>query len=943
MKIQIIILYFVFISSNALSEEFQYINYSTNQGLPASETYQIIQDKNNLIWIATDNGIVTFDGYSFSPIDLGQNTEHCFINIFNDKNNNIWAYGLSGNIYKIDNFRKKIIQKISIDPTDGGLSRPIMVNDTTIVLNIGSKQYHINLVNSKQKKILNKNENVIHFYLNQNKVTHILKNNFEYKTIIVLLHSYSSVKKKVISHSMNIGRDRIYSLKQYIIIEGVNETLLIDTIGNVCKLNLKNITTIYESSKNEIWVGTKGNGVFRFQDINHLKNNIRKNYFKQISISSILEDNHGGYWFTSLENGIYYCPNINISNIYPSDNNAFFNCTTLLDSNHILVGQSDKKILLYNLNNNKLNYYTQYPYKDKLYDIYFDSKTQTLFAGFVFSRFNNNKWSEIYKDNLFAKRINPIKNHLALSFFSGFYTYSPVNKSFYTPIPEFRLRTNWVELIDESLYIGTTKGLYNSDGKKIKLAEIYPTPILDEVKTIKKLNNSTMVVGSSSGLYIIENLRIKYKIGEKQGLSSNAIYCIHIESDSQIWIGTKNGLDVIYLSSKKAEIFNFNVSKGLADNEIIDIYKSDRKLFVITKKGISIIGLENKFPVHHSSPPKILNIKVNEKINHNKELHYYENNIELNVLSLIYPLNGKINYRYKINQGKWQYTTDNSIRLLSLIPSTYNIQIQSQNEDKIWSESTILKFTVNPKYTDTWWFYALIAIASIFILGALFKRYFDRQKEKLKTKQRISDFEKSTLQAQMNPHFIFNSLASIQNFILKNDRDSALKYLSKFSALVRKILNQSRENEISLENEIELIDNYLQIEKLRFEDKFDFKITHNLSNSDLNCKINNLLIQPIVENAVIHGVSKKQGNGLIDIDFKKSENSLTVVVKDNGHGYFPSKVDESNPNKSVGMSITEKRLRLINKMKDNILIENLMDSNNVIIGTQVKINISIKE
>ena len=187
------------------------------------------------------------------------------------------------------------------------------------------------------------------------------------------------------------------------------------------------------------------------------------------------------------------------------------------------------------------------------------------------------------------------------------------------------------------------------------------------------------------------------------------------------------------------------------------------------------------------------------------------------------------------------------------------------------------------------------------------------QKE-IEIKDEIRELEKKALQSQMNPHFIFNCLNSIQNFVMENEKILAMDYLSKFAKLIRYNLNASLTSKTLISDEISHLTNYLSLEKLRFKDKFNFEITldHNLENSETF--IPPLLIQPIVENAIIHGMRNIQRGGNISINITKAMGTVQVTVKDNGTGI--EKLNEKNSIKSYGMSITAKRLAFINNAQD---------------------------
>ena len=211
-----------------------------------------------------------------------------------------------------------------------------------------------------------------------------------------------------------------------------------------------------------------------------------------------------------------------------------------------------------------------------------------------------------------------------------------------------------------------------------------------------------------------------------------------------------------------------------------------------------------------------------------------------------------------------------------------------------------------PKYGAMIGQYIELCSLSLFLLVL---NYSDLR-EKHELEQQIETYRKTALQAQMNPHFIFNCLNSIQNFIMLNDRDNAMGYLAKFARLIRENLNASVETEISVHQEIEILETYLSLEQLRFKDKFSFAIEVDKNVDVISTKIAPLLIQPLVENAIIHGMKGVEKDGVIRIKFRSIKDGLEVSVFDNGLFVKPS--ESRGDHKSLGMSITSKRLGLIN-------------------------------
>jgi len=215
-----------------------------------------------------------------------------------------------------------------------------------------------------------------------------------------------------------------------------------------------------------------------------------------------------------------------------------------------------------------------------------------------------------------------------------------------------------------------------------------------------------------------------------------------------------------------------------------------------------------------------------------------------------------------------------------------------------------------------------------------------------KYKRQIEKLEQKALLAQMNPHFIFNSLNSIQSFLVYNENDLAEKYLQMLSQLIRMTLNNSRESEVTIRQEIDVLKKYIELEKMRFKDRFDFEFIISLTHIDLQRYIPPMLIQPFVENAIIHGFKGLDRAGKLEVNFKELvENRLVVVVRDNGIGYdSKDKNLLASDHKSYGMQITSERLSLYKEKYNtefDFTVENLIDENGTSTGTEIIILIPV--
>ncbi len=227
-----------------------------------------------------------------------------------------------------------------------------------------------------------------------------------------------------------------------------------------------------------------------------------------------------------------------------------------------------------------------------------------------------------------------------------------------------------------------------------------------------------------------------------------------------------------------------------------------------------------------------------------------------------------------------------------------------------------------------------IEIVSLSILLTFQYFYNIRYSSQLETQ--VLQLERSALQAQMNPHFIFNSLNSIQNYIAKNDKMKAMNYLAKFALLVRKTLNASASKKISLEDELSMLKSYLDLEKLRFKEKFSYNLKVDEGIDKDETMLPPLMIQPFVENAIIHGLKNLQDGGEIDIHFSHQNDLLAVTVLDNGCGLDNS---YTSNHKSMAMDITRQRLAFVNQSgnAEDLTVQNRVSAEGEVVGTMVKI------
>ena len=338
-------------------------------------------------------------------------------------------------------------------------------------------------------------------------------------------------------------------------------------------------------------------------------------------------------------------------------------------------------------------------------------------------------------------------------------------------------------------------------------------------------------------------------------------------------------------------------------------------------------------------------------------LPYDLNNLSFEIKE-VRPLKmGEMSYKYMLEglDKRWSVAGKRTlVNYFSIPPGEYTFKVMSSVDESTWKSSPkSFSFVIGPPFWKTWWFRIfaiLLVIAFLFLCVYLFNdqmRKYERQRIELQ--KRIDNIELQALRSQMNPHFIFNTMNSIQHYISSNDTDAASKYLTRFAKLMRAIMENSKQPSIRIKDEIEALRLYLELESMRFSNRFDFGILVDPV-IDINYdEIPSMLIQPYIENAIIHGLLPNTGKGKLLIHLTKKENFIFCSIEDNGIGRLKSQELNKNrisQHRSMGMSITKKRLLILsqqNNMKDTLSeeITDVVDSEGKAAGTRVVIRIPV--
>lgn len=456
----------------------------------------------------------------------------------------------------------------------------------------------------------------------------------------------------------------------------------------------------------------------------------------------------------------------------------------------------------------------------------------------------------------------------------------------------------------------------------------------------------------------------KFNIASK-GILEN-LYDIAADANGDIWSYTEKELLKINVETLELTAFNFRYGVKEPDFYHFSALPSGELVF----GGRNDIVLANPAELQRNRElpvPYVTEIHVSNKSRHYESLYggepvrlqYWENFFSVGFSARAFTLGNETRFRYRLaGFDDWTEVSNRRFANYTNVPGgKYVFQLQAANNEGVWNEKLLeIPVFVATAWWATWWFRGavLLAIGGI-VYGAYQYRVSQiRRKERLKTEyeKRLAQVEMSALLAQMNPHFLFNTLNSIDSYIIRNESKKASEYLNNFARLVRLILQQSRSGHISLADELEVLDLYLQMESLRFDNCFKYKIEVAESLRTSSIVIPPMLIQPFLENAIWHGLrhlSKEKCEGKILLKIAREGEYLRCVIEDNGIGREESAALKAGKNgnhhkKSMGMSITRDRIDLINKLRKmdaRVDIIDLKDENGQATGTRVELTIPV--
>lgn len=939
--------------------------YNENNGLKYKQVWSIVEDEQNNLWLSVyGHGLAKFDGKTFSYFNeknglVNNNIRkihyskkyNCLIlatenglSIFNgkafksfEKKNGIRGFQIVG----IDEYKDKIFITSSFNGVYSlKVKQPILQSYLDSLFYI--KNTYSSMVDENN------------YYASGPEHLFFWKSNLNTNLNTIscpIIWSYAKVKNSTLFTSWNVTDPNggLFEFKN-------------GTLSNITqKTNITSTglwTNFYDNKTKQLWVGSIDNGIYRV-DFSDRFEQFKPSYFgmKELKIQELFLDKNSSIWIGAKDNIILIKkgekPIILTKEILNQKLEKYSKNHSLIFWEHPMNKQTKIKDGFTSFNivtdNEGLTWvnttWGMFCFDDKLEikSFYgsdgghsvFDRKDQ-LYYGHMYghmhlipNKFDRTKHKEFTnKDSNSPTDITKITKQGDFIWFGtntnglfllkdGIFTSLLLKGKFEeSSIKELVINEN------NELMIGTNSGVvYVARWKENNFEILYRFKPNKEIigSTISFIEyvKGTYFIGTNKGINIIKNNKFVQLLNKFEGLEDIQLNDCVQDKNGNLWIGTNNGL------------IKFNTSSYIKKKS-----KSKLEKIQITKLIVNGNTYENK-----------LSSNWGFIYENTFKLSYNQNDIQL-FYSAINTFNSKKHlYRYKIEglSKFWsEYSSDGKIQLFGIPSGKYTIYLEGKNIGSgVQFQLKKISLIITPPFWKTTWFISFIIIF-IVLLTYLYvknriKRIEKREREKSQVTNKLIETKLEALRAQMNPHFTFNAMNSIQNFIIDNNTAQALHYLGEFSKLIRQTLENASEKLMSINTELRFLESYLNVQKMRF-DKVQTNIKLDSNIDKYRTKVPPLILQPFIENAFEHAFNNDiQKEQIIDIHLFVENDLLVCIIKDNGTGFVDGR--SNTLHKSFGQKLTKDRLDLFNKEYNtkafNLIIINLMENGGT--GTEVKI------
>lgn len=987
-----ILLFFVFLNCLGFGQNYVLKPYSVTEGLPQSQVYDIIEDHNGQLWFATrGGGVARFNGNDFKVFTTNDGLVNNFVSsLFQDSKQNVWI-GTSNGVsqYNGIRFRNFFLEGQNFPVTVSSISEQngnLFLGTSNGVYERRNKKFvnitnELDLPGSSVTDVFFDKFNVL-WVTHDKGLSMIDGDSIVHYTGDLIKGSYPQCIAQSKSGEVWCGtygkgvfryygntQKQIESLNGLIVLNILPEGdwLWISTLKNgVLKYNKKNEKTIrlqhsdqmptkncrltFKDSWGGYWIGTSGGGVVKYA-LSPIKSFTNENGLKGNYIYALAASSDSGMWVSTGKKKLLKYKNGEFEeygverNIYSLKIKALFEDS----KNRLWIGTEGEGLMMYENGKSRFFKSGKHLGSNFIKDVLEDRK--------------GNIW--VATSNGITKFSPELKNR---------FQYSSRNKNIHFN----RVNSLWEDRGGNIWYGTHGKGLGVIKKKGYEVYNIKKGLSSNIIRDLTEDRKGNLFIATAGmGIDVISpyaKQKDVINISLENGLSSINIYNVHCDSNNTLWAGSDKGVDkVLNPELPQREVSNYGFAEGFSgvENTFGAVDEDlNGELWWGTINGLMKSAFVTKEEV--VMPPKLSFASVNiyyQNIqgtayepnilnwyaSNNLALAYKDNHIgfQLSGADLKQPNGIKYKWRLDGGSGRWTPASKQSeIYLSNLSPGNYIFQAIAVNKNGVESKPLDFYFIVKAPFYFTLWFWcgvlALLVFGIIVFLKTRIQKVKQKAKEvndRLRLEKEVLEMEQKALRLQMNPHFIFNALNAIQDQIRENNNKNARHSLMKFSKLMRQILEHSMEERITLEQEVALIENYLSIEKLTRDNAFEFSIEVAEGIDDEEEGIPPMLIQPFLENAIIHGIASKGDVGEVKVSFSIQNDALFVEIKDNGVGREKAKelkAQFQQQHKSVALDVIQNRLNNLSNstVKSSYSISDIIGNDNEIVGTVVSLTIS---
>ncbi len=987
--------------SVAYGQERYFPHYTTADGLPSNTVYKVVKDERGFLWLATSNGICRFDGHRFETFSLkGLVNDVEFIDIYIGKQGRIWFIPFSGDVLLFDGSRFRngksffgtsfqSVQQIYED--DFGNIWVVKQRADIFRFHLASQK----LIAIKGKAYTYKN------IVNISAPNQIFINDGDYcmelfssKRLFSLPEGFSKNRPRTICHVDSLKY--IYPSNAAVCFYNAGK---INTV-KVPELPYKN-TIFVNLHHKTVCFGTSDQGLFLFK-MQGDKLSYVSNQLPGRSITYTASDNEGNIWIATYNDGLY-CMSPRAA--YQISNIGIYNTEPLSVgklNQELLVGlnRGNIEIVVDNIPRKSFDFEKSYsvkPLTSRVKNIRIRPRAAWMSYENILYRYDGRAFKSYFingniKDIAFSDSLIFLATHhgayvsteneladweIKPPFTTSKYQYLLANHTDKRKIMLERSTAIAYDSYEKRLWIGQTNGLMTFSRRKIEktlkngvfksqISDTLPSVLQNfkyRITALATLPDGSLVIGTTAAGIFFYNNRQLFNLSVEEGLSNNFVQSFFISEDKILWVNTINGLNKISIDNipqKKWHITIYNTSNGLATNIVNDVFVKHDSIWVATSGGVTFlkdISSSNKLPI----PVHITNVWADDSlIGITPRLSIEsQDEVRFNFYAISRQWAGNLRYRFRLlgnmfgsysSYNQWSTTDEHTAIFTKLLPGSYQFELEAISKERgLILGKTSLEFKVTmPWYLNPIIKGSLITSFCFALLTVLFMYYYRRERKARAFNEEFNELEKQAFRAQMNPHFIFNCLNAIQEFLTNNESEQAHRYLSQFAKLIRKSLDFTKRSTVFLTDEIDFLKLYIKLEQLRYLHPFRVEINIHSGVKANETEVPSLLLQPFVENAIRHGqLGRMREEGLLRIDFEYAEKYLYCTIDDNGVGLEfsqNSKTAIAKEHTSQGLDIVKKRIKLINQLSDESHSIDVFDKKNLnptLRGTRVLMKLYI--